>query len=100
MLRRIVMVKKFMDYENMYKKHMSKDKTFIIIIALSLLVIIVGLQGTAMHRVFAATSDLNNISGLSNTQGNNNILLTKILAKNLENHLQKAGAILEITSKL
>ena len=31
---------------------------------------------------------------------NNNILLTKILAKNLENHLQKAGAIVEITSKL
>ena len=30
----------------------------------------------------------------------NNILLTKILAKNLENHIQKAGAILEVTSKL
>ena len=30
----------------------------------------------------------------------NNILLTNILAKNLENHIQKAGAILEVTSKL
>jgi hypothetical protein len=65
------------------------------------MVIVVGLQETAIHRVFAATSGLNNITGSSNTQGNNNnILLTKILAKNLENHIQKAGAILEITSKL
>jgi hypothetical protein len=81
---------------------MFKDKAFIItIIAFSLLVIIVGLQGTAIHRVLAATSNLNNIAGSSNTQGNNNnILLTKTLAKNLENHIQKAGAILEITSKL
>jgi len=82
----------------MYKRHMFKDKAFIIIVAFSLLVIIVGLQGTAIHMVFAATSDLNNITGSSNTQGNNN-LLTKTLAKNLENRIQKAGAILEITSK-
>jgi hypothetical protein len=66
------------------------------------LVIIVGLQGTAIHRVLAATPDLNNITGSSNTQGNNNniLLLSKILAKTLENHIQKAGAILEVTSKL
>jgi hypothetical protein len=32
-------------------------------------------------------------------QSTNN-LITNILAKNLENHFQKAGAILEITSKL
>ncbi|HXW12150.1 MAG TPA: hypothetical protein VD694_05260, partial [Nitrososphaeraceae archaeon] len=31
---------------------------------------------------------------------NNILLITNILAKNLENHVQKAGAILEITSKL
>ncbi len=75
----------------MYKGHMLKDKAFIItIIAFSLLVIIVGLQGTAIHRVLAATPDLNNITGSSNTQGNNNniLLLSKILAKNLENHIQ------------
>jgi hypothetical protein len=45
-------------------------------------------------------SDLNNITGSSSTQKNNNILFTKILAKNLENQLEKTGAILEVTSKL
>jgi hypothetical protein len=81
---------------------MFKDKTFIIAtIAFSLMVIIIlGLQGTAIHRVLAAMSDLNNITGSSSTQKNNNILFTKILAKNLENRLQKTEAILEVTSKL
>ncbi len=64
------------------------------------MVVILGVQATAMHRVFAATSDLRNITSSNITEKNNNILLTKILAKNLENHLQKAGAIVEITSKL
>ena len=41
---------------------------------------------------FEATDDSKNIQ--------NNILFTKIVAKNLENHIQKAGAILEVTSKL
>ena len=81
--------------------HVSKDKTLmIIIVGFSIMVIIVGLQGTATHRLFAATSDLKNITISNNTVKNNNISLTKILAKNLENHLQKAGAIIEITSKL
>ncbi len=81
---------------------MLKDKVFIIIITIfSLLVIIVGLQGSAIHTVLAATSDLNNITGSNNPQNNNNnTLLTKILAKDLEHHLQTAGAILQITSKL
>ena len=72
----------------------------------SLLVIIVGLQGIAVHHrgvLAATTSDIssNNVtdSNSKNIQ-KNNILLTKILAKNLENHIQKAGAILEVTSKL
>src|SRR5215216_5627978 len=39
-----------------------------------------------------------NTTNSKNTQ--NNLLITNILAKNLEYHLQKAGAILEITSKL
>ncbi len=64
------------------------------------MVVIVGLQGTVIHRAFAATSDLKNITGSSNTEKNINILFTTILAKNLENHIQKAGSILEITSKL
>ena len=79
---------------------MFKDKTIIIIITFSLMVIIVGSQGTAMQRVFAATSDFNTFTGSSNTQKNNDISLTKILAKNLENHLQKVGTLLEITSAL
>ncbi|MFZ0328035.1 MAG: cache domain-containing protein [Nitrososphaeraceae archaeon] len=79
---------------------MYKYKKFITIIAFSLVVVILGLQATAMHRVFAATSDLRKITSSNITEKNNNILLTKILAKNLENHLQKAGAIVEITSKL
>jgi predicted PurR-regulated permease PerM len=36
----------------------------------------------------------------SNSMQNDILLITKILAKNLENHLQKAGALLEITSAL
>ncbi|HET7283186.1 MAG TPA: cache domain-containing protein [Nitrososphaeraceae archaeon] len=75
---------------------MSNDKTLIItVIALSLMAIIIaGLQGTSIHRVLA-------VSGSNNAQQNNNIsLVAKLLAKNLENHIQKAGAILELTSKL
>jgi hypothetical protein len=45
------------------------------------------------------------INAVTNNASNTNTtttysLITNILAKNLENHLQKAGAILEITSKL
>jgi hypothetical protein len=79
-----------------------KDKTFMMIITqFSFIVItILGLQGIAVHHrgVLAATPDLSNITDSKNIQ--NNLLITKILAKNLENHLQKAGGILEITSKL
>ena len=42
----------------------------------------------------------NGVSNLKNTQQQSNILITKLLAKNLENHLLKDGAILKITSKL
>jgi hypothetical protein len=45
-----------------------------------------------------AQVNVNNTTDSNNTQ--NNVLITKILAKNLENRLQKAGAILEVTSKL
>ncbi len=41
-----------------------------------------------------------NLSNSSLQKNNYNILITKILTKNLENHLQKAGVILNITSKL
>jgi Cache domain len=77
-----------------------KDKTSIIITGFFLTVIILCLQAIVVQHkgVLAATSDLSNITSPKNTQ--NTILLTSILAKNLENHLQKAGAILEVTSKL
>jgi co-chaperonin GroES (HSP10) len=45
-----------------------------------------------------AQVNINNTTNSKNIQ--NNLLITNILAKNLEYHLQKAGAILEITSKL
>lgn len=45
-----------------------------------------------------AQVNINNTTDSRNIQ--NNLLITNILAKNLENHIQKAGAILEITSKL
>src|SRR5215831_487803 len=64
------------------------------------MVVILGLQGTVVHRVFEATSDLKNITGSNITENDNNILLTNILAKNLEDHLQKAGTVIEMTSKL
>ena len=46
-----------------------------------------------------AQVNINNTTNSKNIQ-NNILLITNILAKNLENRIQKAGAILEITSKL
>lgn len=61
---------------------------------------LIGLHGIGTHATLAVTSGANN-SSESYTQKNNDIsLLTKILAKNLENHLQNAAGILNITSKL
>lgn len=45
-----------------------------------------------------AQVNIKNITDSRNIQ--NNLLITNILAKNLENHIQKTGAILEITTKL
>ena len=64
-----------------------------------------------LNTTFPALSAYNNSSTIKNNNQNhstanlkdsqqNNILITKLLAQNLENHLQKAGSILEITSKL
>ncbi|MDW0309126.1 MAG: hypothetical protein QN543_11020, partial [Nitrososphaeraceae archaeon] len=47
-----------------------------------------------------ANININYNSTESNSIQNNISLITNILAKNLENRIQKAGAILEITSKL
>ena len=76
-----------------------------LITGFSLMIIILGLQGIALHyrgALSATTSDPNNITDSNSNSiqnDNNNILVTNILAKNLENHIQKAAAILDITSK-
>src|SRR5689334_20323640 len=67
------------------------------------MIIILGLQGIAVQKsvLAAASSDMSNKVATDDSKNiQNNILYTKILAKNLENHIQKAGAILEVTSKL
>lgn len=48
----------------------------------------------------ATNNTINSENRNATISGTTNNLITNILAKNLENHLQKAGAILEITSKL
>ena len=50
------------------------------------------------HASYAQTN-INNTANSNNIQ-NNFLLITNTFAKNLENHLQRSGAILEITSKL
>ncbi len=72
-----------------------------IFIILSLAIGTVNIQ----HMFFEPISDQADIntnydSTDSNSTQNNISLITNILAKNLENRIQKAGAILEITSKL
>ena len=74
-----------------------------VITGFSVIVIILSLQGIAVQRsvLAAASSDMsNNVATYDSKNIQNNILFTNILAKNLENHIQKAGAILEVTSKL
>ena len=49
----------------------------------------------------SAQADINtNYDTTDSNSTQNNTLITNVLAKNLENRIQKAGAILEITSKL
>jgi hypothetical protein len=65
--------------------------------------IILGIRGLVVQRGVLAITTASGINNMTDSNSKNiqkNILLRKILAINLENHLQKAGAILEITSKL
>ena len=81
-----------------------------LVITLCLLTIFIILSldiGTVniQDKFFEPSSAQANISTNYNTTDSNNLqnnisLITNILAKNLENRIQKAGAILEITSKL
>lgn len=72
-----------------------------IVIILSLNIGTVNLEDK-FFEPFSAQANINTNynSTDSNSIQNNISLITKILAKNLENRIQKAGAILEITSKL
>jgi hypothetical protein len=72
-----------------------------IFIILSLNIGSVNMQGMFSEPV-SAQADINtNYDTIdSNSPQNKNSLITNVLAKNLENRIQKAGAILEITSKL
>ena len=72
-----------------------------IFIVLSLNIGIVNLEDKFFEPISAqANINTNYDSTESNSIQNNISLITNILAKNLENRIQKAGAILEITSKL
>lgn len=72
-----------------------------IFIILSLNIATVNLEDK-FFEPFSAQANINTNynSTDSNSMQNNISLITNILAKNLENRIQKAGAILEITSKL
>ena len=72
-----------------------------IFIILSLNIATVNLEDKFFEPISAqANINTNYNSTDSNSIQNNISLITNILAKNLENRIQKAGAILEITSKL
>jgi hypothetical protein len=78
------------------KSHRKKDSLILLSLISSSLSIVVFLTIASPDYINAVTS---NTSNTTNNNSTNN-LITNILAKNLENHLLKAGAILNITSKL
>jgi len=78
------------------KSHRKNDSLILLSLISSSLTIVAFLTIASSDYVNAVTS---NTSNTTNNNSTNN-LITNILAKNLENHLQNAGAILNITSKL
>jgi hypothetical protein len=83
------------------KKTVDKVKIFAIFIFLSLGISTVNIQNMFVEPIDAQTANITNyITTGSNSTHNNISLITNILVKNLENRIHKAGAILEITSKL
>jgi hypothetical protein len=85
------------------KSHREKDSLILVALICSLAGI--AFMTIASHGYINAV--INNTSNTNNNNNTihitataNNSLITNILAKNLENHIQKAGSILEITSKL
>ena len=82
-------------------KKLSKFKIFAIFIFLSLSISAVNIQNMFVEPITAQTANNTNyITSDSSGTYNNISLITNILVKNLENRIHKAGAILEITSKL
>ena len=78
-----------------------KVAIFSILFILLSYICFVNLDGIFFNHVSAQVSVItNNNTTNSNSTQNNISLITNILADNLENRIQKAGAILEITSKL
>ncbi len=82
-------------------KKLSKFKIFAIFIFISLSISAVNIQNMFVEPITAQTANNTNyITSDSSGTYNNISLITNILVKNLENRINKAGAILEITSKL
>jgi len=83
------------------KKTVDKFKKFAIFIFLSLSISAVNIQNMFVEPITAQTANNTNYITTDSSGTYNNIsLITNILVKNLENRIHKAGAILEITSKL
>ena len=85
------------------KSHREKDSLILVALICSLAGI--AFMTIASHGYINAVTNNtsntnNNNSTIHITATANNILITNILAKNIENHIQKAGSILGITSKL
>jgi hypothetical protein len=78
-------------------KGIAKFNTYGLAMSFFTLILITSTFAIQIQLAYAQVN-VNNTTDSNNIQ--NNVLITKILAKNLENRLQKAGAILEITSKL
>jgi hypothetical protein len=78
-----------------------------IVIAVFVLVILSALSMDAMtaaaNKALVPVNNINSSGSTHNLQANNtqsSMIITKLLANNLQNHLQNADSILEITSKL
>ncbi|HET7284624.1 MAG TPA: cache domain-containing protein [Nitrososphaeraceae archaeon] len=80
------------------KTHRKKDSLILVSLISSSLSIVAFMTIASPGYINAVTSNTSNTTNNNKIVPNN--LITNILAKNLENHLQKAGPILEITSKL
>lgn len=83
------------------KKTVDKVKIFAIFVFLLLSISAVNIQNMFVEPINAQTANNTNYITTDSSSTYNNIsLITNILVKNLENRIHKAGAILEITSKL